>query len=185
MTKVFTVKVLGLTGTPVKVAEWDFTTSNIALSNDTTTVKDIQTGFVGKLVNEARIRTIGSTTQYNVLDLGNGTGYFDMGKEIGKAIYSLSDYTMMGYFRIDADYPSINTNGNFYWTFSNTAAAMTDQTGLYYRKFKSYEPKCFYQLLCNRQPGCRCQCKCSFGWAGIILLTHKTEIRVQFMLMVL
>jgi len=129
MTKIFTVKVLGLTGTPLKVAEWDFTTSNIAISNDTLTVKDIQSGFVGKLVNEARIRTIGSTTQYNVLDLGNGTGYFDMGKEIGKAIYSLSDYTMMGYFRIDEDYPSINTNGNFYWTFSNTAAAMTDQTG--------------------------------------------------------
>ncbi|MFT3752030.1 MAG: LamG domain-containing protein [Paludibacter sp.] len=129
MTKVFTVRVLGLVGTPYKIAEWNFATSDIALSNDTLTVKDAQSGFVGKIINEARIRTIGTTTQFNVLDLGNGSGYFDMGKEIGKAIYSLNDYTMMGYFRIDADYPSINTNGNFYWTFSNTAAAMTDQTG--------------------------------------------------------
>jgi hypothetical protein len=63
------------------------------------------------------------------LDLGNGTGYFDMGTDIGKAIYSLGDYTMMGYFRIDDTYPSIATDGNFYWTFSNTNDVLTDKNG--------------------------------------------------------
>jgi len=129
MTKVFVAKVPGITGTPEKIAEWNFTTDNILVENDTLKVKDIQSGFKGKLMNESRIRTIGSTNKYNVLDLGNGTGYFDMGTDIGKAIYSLNDYTMMGYFHIDASYPSINSNGNFYWTFSNTADAMTNQTG--------------------------------------------------------
>jgi len=129
LTKVFAVKVPGITGTPTQIAEWNFTADNITLVNDTLNVKDVQSGFTGKLLNDARIRTIGKTTQYNVLDLGNGTGYFDMGTDIGKAIYSLNDYTMMGFFRIDASYPSITSNGNFYWTFSNTNDAMTNQTG--------------------------------------------------------
>jgi len=81
------------------------------------------------LKNEATIRTIGTTDQFNVLDLGNGTGYLDLGQEIGKAIYSLNNYTMCGFFRIAEDYASLNSNGNFYWTFSNTADAMADPTG--------------------------------------------------------
>lgn len=129
MTKVFVATVLGVAGTPDAIAEWNFATENITLVNDTFRVKDIQSNFVGKLVNDARIRTIGSTTKFNVLDLGNGTGYFDMGKEIGKAIYSLNDYTMMGYFRVDPAYTGINSNGNFYWTFSNTPDVMTDKNG--------------------------------------------------------
>ena len=129
LTKDFTVIVPAVNVAAAQIAEWNFTSDNILLQNDTLKVKDIQSGFIGKVMNDARIRTIGSTTQYNVLDLGNGTGYFDMGTDIGTAIYSLKNYTMMGYFRIDADYPSIASNGNFYWTFSNTADAMTDQNG--------------------------------------------------------
>ncbi|MEI7503623.1 MAG: LamG domain-containing protein [Paludibacter sp.] len=129
LTKVFSVVVKSFTITAEQIAEWNFAGDQIAESNGGFTVKDVKTGFVGTLKNEARIRTIGTTEQYNVLDLGNGTGYFDMGTEIGKAIYSLNNYTMCGYFRVDADYPSIASNGNFYWTFSNTDSVMTRQTG--------------------------------------------------------
>ena len=129
MTKIFSVKVPGIAGTPDKIAEWNFKSENILLENDTLRVIDIQSGFTGKLMNEARIRTIGKTEKINVLDLGNGKGYFDMGAEIGKAIYSLNDYTMMGFYRIDENYTGINNNGNFYWTFSNTPDAMTDKNG--------------------------------------------------------
>ena len=129
LTKDFNVNVPAVNVAAAQIAEWDFTTDNIFLENDTLKVKDIQSGFVGEVLNDARIRTIGSTTKYNVLDLGNGTGYFNMGTDIGTAIYSLKDYTLMGYFRIDADYPSIGSAGNFYWTFSNTPDVMTDKNG--------------------------------------------------------
>jgi hypothetical protein len=112
------------------LANWDFAPELITEDNGSFKVTSAtETGFVGTIMNDARIRTIGVNEKINVLDLGNGTGYFDMGAEIGKAIYSLNDYTMCGYFRIDEDYPSINSNGNFYWTFSNTADAMVNQTG--------------------------------------------------------
>ncbi len=129
LVKVFTVVVKSFNVTADQLAEWNFAGNLISESNGTFTVKDKQSGFIGTIMNEARIRTIGTSTQYNVLDLGNGTGYFDMGTEIGKAIYSLNNYSMCGYFRIDADYAYLNSNGNFYWTFSNTADAMTNQTG--------------------------------------------------------
>jgi len=129
LTKDFDVIVPAVNVAAAQIAEWNFTTDNIFLENDTLKVTDTQSGFVGKLLNDARIRTIGSTTKYNVLDLGNGTGYFDMGTDIGTAIYSLKNYTMMGYFRIDADYQGLTGSGNFYWTFSNTPDVLTDKNG--------------------------------------------------------
>jgi hypothetical protein len=129
MQKVFSVVVKSFNPTSEQLAEWDFAGNLISENNGSFIVKDKQSGFVGTIMNDARIRTIGTSQQFNVLDLGNGTGYFDMGTEIGKAIYSLNDYTMCGYFRIDSDYPDINSNGNFYWTFSNTTDAATDQNG--------------------------------------------------------
>jgi hypothetical protein len=131
LTKTFTVTVKAVTAVSDQLAEWNFTANNIALTNGAITVTDIQSGFVGTLKNEARVRTIGSTAdnQFNVLDLGNGTGYFDMGAEIGKAIYSLTDYTICGYFFIDNNYQELGNNGNFYWTFSNSTDENTDQNG--------------------------------------------------------
>ncbi len=131
MTKTFLVIVSSLTETPIYMARWKFDGSDITSENGTVKVKDQFSNFVGTVKNDASIRTIGApnSTQYNVLYTGNGTGYFDMGTEIGKAIYSLTDYTMCGYFRIDDDYASLNSNGNFFWTFSNTDSAMTKPTG--------------------------------------------------------
>ena len=127
--KVFTVTVKAFNVAAAQLAEWNFAGNLISESNGVVTVKDVQSGFIGTVKNDARIRTIGTSTQYNVLDLGSGTGYFDMGTEIGKAIYSLNDYTMMAYFRVDDAYTNLGSNGNFIWTFSNSDKSDIDQNG--------------------------------------------------------
>jgi hypothetical protein len=112
------------------VANWDFASGNISVVDGKVKVKDISDNeFEGTIMNEARVRTIGATDQFNVLDLGNGTGYFDMGEAIGEAIYALNDFSMAGYFRIDDAYAQLTSNGNFIWSFSNTADAPTDRNG--------------------------------------------------------
>lgn len=129
-TKIFKAKVLSLNGTPETIAEWTFAPENISVTGDTVKVTDASdAAYIGVLKNDASIRTIGTTKQYNVLDLGNGTGYFDMGKAIGEAIYTLGDYTVSGFFYIDSTYTALNSDGNFLWTFSNTADAPTDMNG--------------------------------------------------------
>lgn len=137
LTKTFNAVVLGMVPTPLEVAQWDFNSSSISFKDGVTQVADNKSSFVGTIKNEAKIRTIGNTNQYNVLDLGNGTGHFDMGKEIGEAIYSLTDYTLCGYFRIDENYPSLASNGNFYWTFSNSADIDADKNGYIIGSLKS------------------------------------------------
>ncbi len=129
LNKIFTVKVLGVIPTPEEIAEWNFSTANISVTDKSINVTDIKSGFKATLVNDASIRTIGTTQQINVLDLGSGTGYLDMGTEIGKTIYSLSNYTMCCYFRVDDTYTNLTSNGNFIWTFSNTADAPTEKNG--------------------------------------------------------
>lgn len=136
--KVFKATVLGVEPTPVHIAAFDFSTESISLESDTLRVTDTQSGFKGKLMNEARIRTIGSTEHINVLDLGNGTGYFDMGKEIGKAIYSLQDYTMMGFYRVDEANTSITAGGNYYWNFSNSADVGKYANGFMYGRLNAH-----------------------------------------------
>ncbi|MDD2995482.1 MAG: hypothetical protein PHP99_04610 [Paludibacter sp.] len=136
--KSFNVTVLGVEPTPVHIAAFDFSTESISLESDTLRVTDTQSGFKGKLMNEARIRTIGSTEHINVLDLGNGTGYFDMGQEIGKAIYSLQDYTMMGFYRVDEANTNITAGGNYYWNFSNSADVGKYANGFMYGRLNAH-----------------------------------------------
>jgi hypothetical protein len=129
LTKIFnaTVKAFNVVGE--QLAKWDFSSNRISMKGDTIIATDSISGFKGKLLNEASIRTIGTSTRFNVLDLGNGKGYMDMGTDIGKAIYSLNNYTMCGFFRVDDSYAELNNNGNFYWTFSNSADANADRNG--------------------------------------------------------
>jgi len=131
-TKEFIVTVKAKTTSSEVLAQWNFASGSITESNGMFNVKDqSESGFVGTLKNEARIRTIGGDTsgKVNVLDLGNGTGYFDMGTEIGKAIYSLNNYSMCAFFRIDENYAELSNNGNFIWTFSNSDNVATDKNG--------------------------------------------------------
>ena len=132
LSKSFTAKVMGIIPTPDQIAKWDFKTANITLENDTLKVTDELSGFKGKLVNDARIRTIGTTEKINVLDLGNGKGYFDMGKEIGKIIYGLADHTIMGYFRVDNAYTNLTANGNYIWNFGNSDNIGSNANGWMY-----------------------------------------------------
>lgn len=136
-TKDFTATVIGVVPTPLQIATWNFTSDNITYENDTLRVSDAVGGFKGKLLNESRIRTIGTSEHINVLDLGNGKGYFDMGKEIGQAIYALSNHTMMGYFRIDADYTNLAAGGNYYWNFSNSADVGAVKNGFLYGRLNN------------------------------------------------
>lgn len=130
LTKEFFATVSALNMAGERLAKWSFVADNISVEDgEIKVIDESESGFVGTVKNDARVRTIGTSDQFNVLDLGNGTGYFDMGTDIGEVIYSLSDYTMCGYFRIDENYNEIESNGNFIWTFSNTADAANDQTG--------------------------------------------------------
>lgn len=80
-----------------EIAKWEFNTENIGILNDEIIATDQSyNGYVGTFKNNAKLRTIGITTMYNVLDLGNGTGYFDMSTEIGEEIYKLSNITVKG-----------------------------------------------------------------------------------------
>lgn len=137
LSKPFTATVIGIIPTPDQLATWNFKTENITLENDTLRVTDILSGFKGKLVNEARIRTIGNTEHINVLDLGNGKGYFDMGTDIGKAVYSLSNHSIMGYFRVDDAYTNLAAGGNYYWNFSNSASIGTSAIGFMYGRLSA------------------------------------------------
>jgi len=134
--KVFTATVKSVSVAALQLAEWNFAGNLISEKKGVVSVTDAQSGFVGTVKNDARIRTIGTTTQYNVLDLGTGTGYFDMGTEIGKAIYSLTDYTMMSYFRVDETYTTLANNGNFIWTFSNSDDSYLDKNGYIFGTLK-------------------------------------------------
>ena len=114
LTKEFLATVPALNMAGERLAKWTFNSDNISVENgEIKVLDDSESGFVGTVKNDARVRTIGTSEQFNVLDLGNGTGYFDMGAEIGEVVYSLTDYTMCGYFRIDEDYSELGSNGNF------------------------------------------------------------------------
>lgn len=139
LTKDFTAVVKSPVSMPEDLAYWDFDPSRISVQNGAVSVTDTISGFTGTIMNEARIRTIGSSadTKVNVLDLGNGSGYFDLGTDIGKAVYGMADYTIAGFFRVDDSYADIGNAGNFYWTFSNTNDADNDRNGYMIGSLKS------------------------------------------------
>ena len=114
-----------------EIARWDFSSGSLSVNEGVINVTDLsENEFVGTVMNTARIRTIGETERFNVLDLGPDNGYFDMGEGIGEVMYALSDeFTMCGYFYIDESYTGLGSAGNFYWTFSNSDDAMNDQNG--------------------------------------------------------
>ncbi|MDD3078452.1 MAG: hypothetical protein PHH37_05020 [Paludibacter sp.] len=132
VTKTFKVKVLGVIPTPLEIADFTFENSYISYEDDILRVTDTKSGFKGTFMNGARLRTIGTSEKINVLDLGSNNGYFDMGQEIGQAIYSLSDYTIMGYFRVNENYTGLSSAGNYYWNFSNSDNVGTIKNGFMY-----------------------------------------------------
>ncbi|MFA5044379.1 MAG: LamG domain-containing protein [Paludibacter sp.] len=145
LTKTFTITVTAPIVVAESVAKWNFISANIAINNGVTTVKDeFDSAYVATVMNDAKIKTIGASgsKQFNVLDLGNGTGYLDMGTAIGEQIYSLNNYTMSAYFRIAADYTDLNTNGNFIWSFANSADVANDKNGYIIGSLKNQSQNC-------------------------------------------
>ena len=145
LTKEFVVTVKAKTVVSELLAQWNFGTSSISESGGVFSVKDqSESGFTGTIMNDARIRTIGGPTngKINVLDLGNGTGHFDMGAEIGKAIYSLTNYSMCAFFRVDDTNTDLNSNGNFIWNFSNSNNAPVDMNGYIIGSLKNQSQNC-------------------------------------------
>jgi hypothetical protein len=83
------------------------------------TVPDISgSGYNGTLYNEAAIQPMG---KYNVLNLGNGTGYLDVGTSAGNVISSMSNFTVSAYYRVDKN-ASLSGNGYFLYAFSVLSA---------------------------------------------------------------
>ncbi len=75
-------------------------------------------GNHGTVRNEASILSLG---KYNVLDLGNGAGYLDMGQAAGSILEALGDYTVSVYYRVHKN-ASLSGNGYFLWAFSELEA---------------------------------------------------------------
>ncbi len=129
LTKKFDALVKGKTEMAEILVQYNFESANVVAENGEVKINDGTGVYSATLKNDAKIRTIGETAQYNVVDLGAGTGYVDLGTEIGPAIYALNDYTMSCYFYINEAYTNLNANGNFIWTFSNSADSPTDRNG--------------------------------------------------------
>ena len=93
---------------------------------DGTTVTDLASGVKGKLVGEAKVEQAG---KFNVLNLGNSNGYFNMTSGAGLIVRKLQDYTVSACYFVDES-ASLSGNGYFLWTFS-TSATCTQTGGKY------------------------------------------------------
>ncbi len=92
-----------------------------------TTVSDASSsGINATLRGSAKVLEMG---KYHVMNLGNSSGYLDMGKAAGELFKSLDSFTVSVYYRIDKD-ATITGSGNFLWSFS-TSAACTASEGKY------------------------------------------------------
>lgn len=111
------------------VLHWDFSSENV----DGVVVTDVaEKNFEGVMMNGAKVRKIGTTEsgEFFTLDLGNTSGYFDMGASVGEIIYGLSDYTISSYFLVETTNTNLGSFGNFLWNFSNSDDVGTDQNGI-------------------------------------------------------
>lgn len=75
-------------------------------------------GATATLRNQARIMEMG---KYHALNLGNGTGYLDMGQAAGEIFRKNNAYTISMYYRVD-EAASLSGTGFFLWSFSTSAA---------------------------------------------------------------
>jgi hypothetical protein len=134
--KTIIVRTLPSEPSPYEIAIWKFDSENISFENGQVVVTSNEGEYTegvtykGTIKNEAQIRVIGDEgNRFNVLDLGEGRGYFDMGTEIGKEVYKLDDYSAGAYFFVDVDAANIDGHGNFLWTFANSESIGDTQMG--------------------------------------------------------
>ena len=82
-------------------------------------------GYNAKLFGGAKIKQLGS---FGILETGTSNGYADMGATTGNLIRTLNDFTISTYLYIDSSV-TLNTNGNFVWTFSNADNILSSAVG--------------------------------------------------------
>ena len=84
------------------------------------------TDYNGTMYNDASVIQMG---KYNVLSLGNGTGYLDMGQSAGYLFPTIENYTVSIYYRVDKA-ASLSGDGYFLWSFA-TSNACSSTVGAY------------------------------------------------------
>lgn len=140
LTKVFYAVVLALKLPEELLARWTFDSDKLLFSPEQIQVLDASAnGFTGTCMNRADIITIGENPRFNVLNLGNSNGYFDMGTDIGAAIYALEDYSIGIFFRVDENYTNLSAYGNWIWNFSNSDQLGTDANGALWGALRSQQ----------------------------------------------
>ncbi len=82
-------------------------------------------GYTGKLFNGAKVKQLGA---FGILETGATNGYVDLGAKTGNLIKTLNDFTISTYLYIDPSV-TLNTNGNFVWTFSNAENILSSAVG--------------------------------------------------------
>ncbi|MBN2165462.1 MAG: hypothetical protein JW717_04225 [Marinilabiliaceae bacterium] len=121
-----------------------FTFEDIAYQDGKINVTSTSNGtnpksYTGTLEGGSSIRTIGESTSYKVLDLGDQNGYFDMGDSIGKMIYQVPDFTMTCYYMVENEATNIAANGNWLWNFSNSDNVYYERNGYLFARPYSNE----------------------------------------------
>lgn len=140
LTKVFYAVVLALKLPEELLAHWTFDSDKLLFGPEQIQVLDASAnGFTGTCMNRADIITIGENPRFNVLNLGNSNGYFDMGTDIGAAIYALEDYSIGIFFRVDENYTNLSAYGNWIWNFSNSDQLGTDANGALWGALRSQQ----------------------------------------------
>ncbi|MCM1313134.1 MAG: LamG domain-containing protein [Bacteroides sp.] len=92
-----------------------------------TSVPDVSASATTATVkNQAKVFKMG---KYYALDLGNGSGYLDMGKEAGEIVKELADFSVSAYYYVDPS-ASLSGAGYFLWAFS-TQMTNTSTDGPY------------------------------------------------------
>lgn len=102
------------------IMQFDF--KNVNGSN----VKDDISGITAITYGAAKVTTMG---QYNVLDLGNATGYLDMTAAAGNLLKAMNDYSVSVYYMVSEE-ASLSGNGYFLWSFA-TSTAVSASDGKY------------------------------------------------------
>lgn len=90
-------------------------------------------GFNAKLNGSATVKSLGA---HKVLQIGATQGYLDLQSKLGNLVSTLNDFTVSTYMYID---PSLvlSNNGNFVWSFSNSADISASATGCLFYSAKA------------------------------------------------
>lgn len=100
----------------------------------TDSIRDVSgNNYNAQLKGTASLVAVGD---FYAVSSGNGDGYVDLGANTGNLISTLTDFTISAYLYV---HPSqdLSANGNFAWTFSNSANILTSATGCMFYSAKS------------------------------------------------